>query len=190
MRPWLLLLCAALGLPGRGKDSRQGYYPTIRDKRFIRRCLDAHNRLRARVRPPAANMRYMIVWDTTYKLGCAVVFCHNLGRHKNIENFVCNYGPAGNNPRRPYETGQPCSACSEGDMCENKLCRNSQRDNDNSKRYTRWFPPWEHRVICDQSCIAVLVLRPSLLFLAFVAAYCLQQYYPGLNCKNDLYDIM
>ncbi|XP_060100395.1 glioma pathogenesis-related protein 1-like [Heteronotia binoei] len=34
-----------------------------------------------------------IVWDASYKIGCAIVFCRKLGRHRNIENFVCNYAP-------------------------------------------------------------------------------------------------
>ncbi|XP_054843736.1 GLIPR1-like protein 1 [Eublepharis macularius] len=130
-----------------------------------------------------------VVWDTSYKIGCAIVFCRKLGRHRNIENFVCNYAPRGNAPRHPYKTGEPCSACPEGDTCENNLCRNPKRERErvvtcpagvNIKvpylvaecylswaSYTRWFPPWEGRIVCDKSCVAVAVLRPSLMFLAF-----------------------
>ncbi|KAL8221579.1 UNVERIFIED_CONTAM: hypothetical protein K2H54_070216 [Gekko kuhli] len=34
-----------------------------------------------------------VVWDESYKVGCAIVFCYTFGKSRNIENFVCNYGP-------------------------------------------------------------------------------------------------
>ncbi|XP_077197051.1 GLIPR1-like protein 1 [Paroedura picta] len=123
-----------------------------------------------------------VVWDTTYKIGCAIVFCRKLGRHKNVENFVCNYAPRGNALRHPYRTGDPCSACPEGDTCENNLCRNPERDN--IKRYTRWFPPWERRIVCDKSCVTVAVIRPLLMFLTFAVAFYLHRYDPDLCLQN------
>ncbi|KAM9203217.1 GLIPR1-like protein 1 [Mergus octosetaceus] len=35
-----------------------------------------------------------VVWDNSYKLGCAVVFCEEVGGVRNAANFICNYGPA------------------------------------------------------------------------------------------------
>ncbi|XP_053111734.1 uncharacterized protein LOC128327235 isoform X2 [Hemicordylus capensis] len=75
-----------------------------------------------------------IVWATTYKIGCAIVFCHKLGRHRNIEKFVCNYGPRRNRRLKPYRKGQPCSACSKEDTCQNKLCRNPERDHEHNEQ--------------------------------------------------------
>ncbi|XP_054843737.1 glioma pathogenesis-related protein 1-like [Eublepharis macularius] len=123
-----------------------------------------------------------VVWDASYKLGCAIVFCRKMHQSNNIEYFVCNYGPGGNFPRRPYMQGKSCSRCPQGDSCENNLCRNHERDK--VKRYTRWYPPFEHRIVCDESCIALAVLRPLLMFLAFGAVYYLQQRYPNLSIKQ------
>ncbi|NWI13200.1 GLIP1 protein, partial [Crypturellus soui] len=54
-----------------------------------------------------------IVWATSYKVGCAVHFCPSVTGFSgtNAAHFICNYGPAGNYPRRPYETGAACSKC-------------------------------------------------------------------------------
>lgn len=38
-----------------------------------------------------------VVWATSYKVGCAVHFCHrihNLHGFNNVAHFVCDYGPA------------------------------------------------------------------------------------------------
>nr|XP_028602938.1 GLIPR1-like protein 1 isoform X1 [Podarcis muralis] len=126
-----------------------------------------------------------VVRASTYKVGCAVVFCRRLDRHRNTEYFVCNYGPTDTYPSRPYKTGQPCSACPEGDTCQDHLCRNSSRDKIYIKRYSRWYPPWEHNLICDDSCIVLAVLRPSLTLLAFVTVYCLQKCYPDLMLQTE-----
>ncbi|XP_070803600.1 GLIPR1-like protein 1 isoform X1 [Pituophis catenifer annectens] len=151
-----------------------------------------------------------VVWATSHKVGCAVVYCRYMdGKEKNNNILVCNYAPAGNyRGVRPYKEGKPCSNCPKGDTCKDNLCRNSEREKENNLRmyyncllyfkftwkrgslhslsffilgYSRWYPPFERRIICDPSCIAVAVLRPLLMFLAFAAVYCLQIYYPGLS---------
>ncbi|XP_015746646.2 glioma pathogenesis-related protein 1-like [Python bivittatus] len=124
-----------------------------------------------------------VVWAASYKVGCAIVFCPYMdGKKKNNNILVCNYGPAGNYAGvRPYKEGRPCSNCPKGDTCKDNLCRNPERDKENSKRYSRWYPPFESRIICDPSCIAVAVLRPLLMFLAFAVVYYLQIQYPSLS---------
>ncbi|XP_053111750.1 GLIPR1-like protein 1 isoform X1 [Hemicordylus capensis] len=263
MRLWLLLWLALASLTNtRGKKPFVPLpYPKINNRTFIKECLDAHNKHRSEVNPPASDMLYMtwdlalartarawankcifehnpyrghphpklrptgenllaggairrpynsasairvfynevkyynynkhscthvcghytqVVWSTSYKLGCAIVFCPKFGHQKNIEYFVCNYAPTGNLPWRPYEAGRPCSKCQKGDTCENNLCRNPERDREIVKRYSRWYPPFEHRIICDESCIALAVLRPLLMFVAFAAVFYLQKRYPNL----------
>ncbi|XP_060100394.1 glioma pathogenesis-related protein 1-like [Heteronotia binoei] len=123
-----------------------------------------------------------VVWDLTYKVGCAIVFCSKFGKSRNIENFVCNYGPGGNYPRQPYRAGQSCSECPKEDTCVNKLCRNPDRDK--VIRYSRWYPSFEYRIVCDESCIALAVLRPTIMFLAFGVVYYLQHRYPGLGLQQ------
>ncbi|XP_054843738.1 glioma pathogenesis-related protein 1-like [Eublepharis macularius] len=121
-----------------------------------------------------------VVWDVSYKVGCAIVFCYRFGTTRNIENFVCNYGPGGNYPRRPYRKGRPCSECPKGDTCVNKLCSKYKT----KFSYTRWYPSFEYRIVCDESCIALAILRPSLMFLAFGVVYYLQHRYPGLGLQQ------
>ncbi|NXP29563.1 GLIP1 protein, partial [Scytalopus superciliaris] len=54
-----------------------------------------------------------IVWDTSYKVGCAVHFCPRVAYSSitNAGHFICNYAPGGNYPRRPYMKGAACSDC-------------------------------------------------------------------------------
>nr|AAD13339.1 ancylostoma-secreted protein 1 precursor [Ancylostoma duodenale] len=53
-----------------------------------------------------------MAWDTTYKLGCAVVFCND------FTFGVCQYGPGGNYMNHLiYTMGQPCSQCAATATC-------------------------------------------------------------------------
>ncbi|XP_009667865.2 glioma pathogenesis-related protein 1 [Struthio camelus] len=115
-----------------------------------------------------------IVWATSYKVGCAVHFCPTVTDFSgtNVAHFICNYGPAGNYPRLPYERGAPCSQC-KGEQCADKLCKNAERDKVVSD--SRWYPDWD-RPACDEYCITVIVLRLLLLTLAIPASWILQKY--------------
>uniref|UniRef100_A0A8D0GNV6 SCP domain-containing protein n=1 Tax=Sphenodon punctatus TaxID=8508 RepID=A0A8D0GNV6_SPHPU len=106
-----------------------------------------------------------VVWATSYKVGCAVHFCPRVTDFSgpNAAHFICNYGPAGNYQTRPYKTGTACSEC-PGEKCGNKLCGNPDQD----------------KPACDEYCITVLILRPSLIFLSFGATWFLQQHYPQI----------
>ncbi|XP_053262644.1 GLIPR1-like protein 1 [Podarcis raffonei] len=127
-----------------------------------------------------------VVWADSYKVGCAIVYCSRAtDGEMNVLHFVCNYAPAGNyRGVRPYKKGSPCSECPEGDTCQNQLCRNSERDKERSENYKRWNPPYDFHITCDESCIAVAVLRPLLMFVAFAVVYYLKLRYPGLNLKH------
>ncbi|NXV87813.1 GLIP1 protein, partial [Calonectris borealis] len=111
-----------------------------------------------------------VVWDYSYKIGCAVTLCKEVAGIRNAANFVCNYSPGGNFPRQPYMEGKSCSNCAKGDTCENKLCN-----------YPRWHPPWEFRIVCDEACITLVVLRPLLMFLAFVAVYFIKKHFTNMH---------
>ncbi|KFW08913.1 Glioma pathogenesis-related protein 1, partial [Fulmarus glacialis] len=55
-----------------------------------------------------------VVWAESYKVGCAVHFCNTVENFPGLfraAHFVCDYGPAGNYPRKPYKAGRPCSGC-------------------------------------------------------------------------------
>nr|KAF6495021.1 GLIPR1 like 1 [Rousettus aegyptiacus] len=69
-----------------------------------------------------------VVWASSYKVGCAVKMCPDLG-NADTAIFVCDYGPAGNFPNMPpYTQGEPCSLCEEKETCEHKLCQNKELD--------------------------------------------------------------
>ncbi|XP_067416021.1 glioma pathogenesis-related protein 1-like [Emydura macquarii macquarii] len=123
-----------------------------------------------------------VVWATSYKVGCAVHFCPTVtGFHgANVAHFICNYGPAGNYPGQPYETGAACSECN-GEKCVDRLCENPERDKVISN--SGWYPDWD-KAMCDQYCIIVLVLRPSLIVLTFGAVCFLQKHYPQVSVSN------
>ncbi|XP_034983769.2 glioma pathogenesis-related protein 1-like [Zootoca vivipara] len=121
-----------------------------------------------------------IVSANTYKVGCAVIFCRKSqdGRRRSV-TFVCNYGPSMKVGVRPYKPGTSCSNCPEGDKCHNRLCRNPKRDEVNN-RYSQWNPSNEFEFRCDDFCIAVVLLRLLLMFVAFAAVYVLKLRYPDL----------
>ncbi|XP_029810857.1 GLIPR1-like protein 1 isoform X2 [Suricata suricatta] len=128
---WTLGLCLVAS-----KSSAK--VPSITDQNFKDSCVEAHNVMRGKVWPPAADMKHMVVWANSYKVGCAIKMCPNLGRHQTVI-FVCNYGPAGNYPNRPpYTEGDSCSLCSEKDTCIEKLCRNKELDK--PAKYPNWSP--------------------------------------------------
>ncbi|XP_066489581.1 glioma pathogenesis-related protein 1-like [Tiliqua scincoides] len=103
-----------------------------------------------------------MVWATSYKVGCAVHFCPRVTnfRSPNAAHFICNYGPGGNYPTRPYKTGAACSEC-PGEPCVDRLCGEFLKDPS-----------------CDEYCILVLALRPSLALLTLAVATLVQKYYP------------
>ncbi|NWX73102.1 GRPL2 protein, partial [Alca torda] len=123
-----------------------------------------------------------IVWDHSYKIGCAVTLCKEIAGIRNAANFICNYSPSGNLPRRPYIEGKSCSNCAKGDTCENKLCRNRERDK--IIHYSGWHPPWEFRIVCNEACIAVVVLRLLLMFLALVAVYFIKKRFTNMHMST------
>ncbi|XP_057878896.1 glioma pathogenesis-related protein 1 [Melospiza melodia melodia] len=116
-----------------------------------------------------------VVWATSYKVGCAVQYCPTVQyiSIRNAAHFICNYGPPGNYPVKPYKTGEACSECG-GETCTMNLCQNEERDK--VVENTRWQPEWD-RPTCDEFCISIIALRLILLILTFVAAWLLPKYW-------------
>ncbi|XP_077024251.1 GLIPR1-like protein 2 isoform X2 [Tamandua tetradactyla] len=69
-----------------------------------------------------------VVWDTSYKIGCAVTPCAKIGYIRNAALFICNYAPGRTLTRRPYKRGIHCTECSRDDTCTDFLCSNMNRD--------------------------------------------------------------
>ncbi|XP_062058437.1 GLIPR1-like protein 1 [Lepus europaeus] len=66
-----------------------------------------------------------VVWASSYKVGCAIKTCPNLGE-ASTSIFICNYEPAGNYPNMPpYQKGASCSLCDKKEKCVKHLCRAS-----------------------------------------------------------------
>ncbi|XP_014859073.1 PREDICTED: glioma pathogenesis-related protein 1 isoform X2 [Poecilia mexicana] len=128
-----------------------------------------------------------VVWARSYKVGCAVVHCpHGV---KNFDQspgaiFVCNYAPGGNiRGQQPYATtGNPCSGCKE--ECDNKLCRNLQRE---SRKSYNWAPDWDtdgprSSVAPTNTFLDILIVRPIAVILTCIAACVVHYVYPNLFC--------
>lgn len=66
-----------------------------------------------------------MVWAKSSRIGCAAHFCdptENLGPEK-FTLFVCNYYPSGDiKTQKPYESGAPCSKCTNTPACEDNMC--------------------------------------------------------------------
>ncbi|XP_035467201.1 GLIPR1-like protein 1 isoform X3 [Scophthalmus maximus] len=157
--------------------------PEITDGGFIDECVREHNRARSSVNPPASNMLHMVVWGSSYKVGCAAQLCPNGVRNFDTREgvvFVCNYATAGNmNAERPYESdGEACSGC-EG-SCVDRLCRNKERD---SKKSYSWTPDMDQALpAADHHYVYILVVRPICLILTFIASYAVHCFYPDVFC--------
>ncbi|NXN95053.1 GLIP1 protein, partial [Rhinopomastus cyanomelas] len=126
-----------------------------------------------------------VVWATSYKVGCAVHFCPRVmySSITNAAHFICNYGPAGNYPTRPYKAGQPCSAC-RNEKCTGNLCDwdtqpQPPQPHPPKRPVPPHIPPEEHpHRSCDQYCLSICVLRPLLLLLSTGAVLLVQQQFP------------
>ncbi|POI23724.1 hypothetical protein CIB84_012527, partial [Bambusicola thoracicus] len=46
--------------------------------------------------------------------------------------------------------------------------------------YSRWNPPWEFRIVCDEACIAIIISRASLIFLGFLAIYLFKKHFTNM----------
>ncbi|NWV18706.1 GLIP1 protein, partial [Origma solitaria] len=124
-----------------------------------------------------------VVWAESYKVGCAVHFCNTVENFPGLSkaaHFVCNYGPAGNYPRKPYKEGQPCSRC-RNETCVDKLCGKTKPPRPRPPRPPAppHGSPAEHpHPSCDQYCLSVVILRPLFLILSASALVIVQQQFP------------
>ncbi|XP_038595080.1 GLIPR1-like protein 1 isoform X2 [Micropterus salmoides] len=156
----------------------------ITDEKFIDECVKEHNWARSSVKPPSSDMLYMVVWASSYKVGCAAQLCKNGVRNFHDGEsviFVCNYARAGNvNGRRPYETqGAACSGCK--DTCEENLCRNQERDTQKSYNWTPdWDPVTGSPATSDSNYVSILVARPIGIIFTFITAYAVHHFYPDV----------
>lgn len=68
-----------------------------------------------------------MVWNGSHRIGCGFHYCGKDVVKKPFYNYVCNYCPMGNDPKRlgmPYSRGKPCSECVK--HCKyKKLCTNT-----------------------------------------------------------------
>ncbi|XP_007945757.1 glioma pathogenesis-related protein 1 [Orycteropus afer afer] len=122
-----------------------------------------------------------VVWANSYKVGCAVQFCSKVSGFEALSNgahFICNYGPAGNYPTRPYKKGAICSACHKNDMCLDKLCANPQRDNV-TRYYSLRYPDWPI-YLRNRYTSLFLIVTPLILILAVIITILIKHKYPNL----------
>ncbi|XP_021061512.1 GLIPR1-like protein 2 [Mus pahari] len=119
-----------------------------------------------------------LVWDSSYKVGCAVTSCARAGAFMHAALFICNYAPGGTLTRRPYQAGQFCTRCGPGDKCTDFLCSNTVRDE--ATYYQFWYPPWEkpRPLVCNPLCLLILFLRVASLLLCVIVVLIVQSRFP------------
>ncbi|XP_007503133.2 glioma pathogenesis-related protein 1 isoform X1 [Monodelphis domestica] len=125
-----------------------------------------------------------VVWANSYKIGCAVQFCPKVkgfGALSNGAHFLCDYGPAGNYPTRPYKKGNACSDC-RGEKCVKKLCENPNRD---EVKGTNFHPVWEifER---NRKLSLTLTLGPLFIILFAIVVSLIKHYYPRQVTSEEL----
>ncbi|XP_068938260.1 GLIPR1-like protein 2 [Petaurus breviceps papuanus] len=127
-----------------------------------------------------------LVWDNTYKIGCAIIECPSVGTVLNAAHFICNYVLSGSPRRRPYKAGRFCSQCNKEDKCQDMLCSNSNRER--IAHYPFWYPVWEvpRPIVCDPVCIFCLVFRLSLFVVTVAIVFLLQHKFPNIRLEEDL----
>ncbi|XP_021483076.1 GLIPR1-like protein 2 [Meriones unguiculatus] len=127
-----------------------------------------------------------LVWDNSYKVGCAVTPCTKIGGVHYAALFICNYAPGGTLTRRPYQAGQFCTRCGSWDRCTDFLCSNVDRDQ--ATYYQFWYPPWEkpRPLVCAPLCIFILLLRAACFVLCIVIVLIIQSRFPDILKENQL----
>nr|XP_035112951.1 GLIPR1-like protein 2 isoform X2 [Callithrix jacchus] len=201
---WLLLL-------GSGLDA--SFLPHEEDIDFINEYVNLHNELRGNVIPRGSNLRFMtwdvalsrtarawgkkcvfehniylqgLVWDNSYKVGCAVTPCSKIGHIIHAAIFICNYAPGGTLTRRPYEPGTFCTRCGRRDKCTDFLCSNADRDQ--AIYYQFWYPKWEvpRPIVCDPLCAFILLLRILCFMLCVTTVLIVQSYFPNILLERQM----
>ncbi|KAM5332405.1 GLIPR1-like protein 2 [Glossophaga mutica] len=127
-----------------------------------------------------------LVWDKSYKVGCAVTPCSKIGHIRYAALFICNYAPGATRTRRPYQSGQVCTQCSAQDRCTDFLCSNADRDQ--AKYYPFWYPRWEvpRPLVCDTFCIFIFILRTVCFILCATIVIIIQPHFPNILLEEHL----
>ncbi|XP_004700838.1 GLIPR1-like protein 2, partial [Echinops telfairi] len=128
-----------------------------------------------------------LVWNNSYKVGCAVTPCSRIGHIKHAAIFICNYAPGGTLRRRPYNKGLFCSECGSADTCTDYLCSNADRDEVIYYRY--WYPTWEkpRPLICNPVCILTFILRLLCFILSTTVVVLVQKHFPNILVEQEMY---
>ncbi|XP_041611259.1 GLIPR1-like protein 2 [Vulpes lagopus] len=127
-----------------------------------------------------------VVWDTSYKIGCAVTPCTKIGHIRYAVIFICNYAPGGSLSRRPYKQGVICTQCSRFDKCTDLLCSNADRDQ--SVYYRFWYPRWEvpRPIVCDPLCLFIFFLRMLCFTICITVVLIIQSRFPNILLEEEI----
>ncbi|XP_057613402.1 GLIPR1-like protein 2 [Chionomys nivalis] len=127
-----------------------------------------------------------LVWDNSYKVGCAVTPCPRIGNIHFAALFICNYAPGGTLTRRPYQAGAVCSRCDSADRCTDFLCSNADRDQ--ATYYQFWYPPWEvpRPLVCDPLCLFTVFLRGACFMLCVIVVFVIQSRFPDVLAEKQM----
>ncbi|XP_058597966.1 GLIPR1-like protein 2 [Neofelis nebulosa] len=127
-----------------------------------------------------------LVWNTSYKVGCAVTKCARVENIRYVAVFICNYAPGGSLSRRPYTPGIVCSQCSRYDRCTDFLCSNADRDQ--AIYYRFWYPRWEvpRPIVCDPLCLFIFFLRTLCFSVCVITVLIIQSRFPNTLLEKEM----
>ncbi|XP_046921149.1 GLIPR1-like protein 2 [Lynx rufus] len=127
-----------------------------------------------------------LVWNTSYKVGCAITKCARVENIRYAAVFICNYAPGGSLSRRPYTPGIVCSQCSRYDRCTDFLCSNADRDQ--AIYYRFWYPRWEvpRPVVCDPLCLFIFFLRTLCFSVCVITVLIIQSRFPNILLEKEM----
>ncbi|WAR24711.1 PI15-like protein [Mya arenaria] len=98
----------------------------------------------------------LLVWSQTREVGCAIKKCPSMsgmGQHvKDAWYIGCWYDPKGNDMAEfPYLSGAACSACLEGQTCEDGLCAGVGKEKCEDKSPRKDCVMWEASGNCQSN---------------------------------------
>ncbi|XP_052777670.1 uncharacterized protein LOC128214985 [Mya arenaria] len=126
-------------------EAMQNWYDEIKDYNYAgKKCT------------PMSCHYTQLVWSQTREVGCAIKKCPSMsgmGQHvKDAWYIGCWYDPKGNDMAEfPYLSGAACSACLEGQTCEDGLCAGVGKEKCEDKSPRKDCVMWEASGNCQSN---------------------------------------
>ncbi|XP_004623939.1 GLIPR1-like protein 2, partial [Octodon degus] len=120
-----------------------------------------------------------LVWDSSYKVGCAVTACPTVGSIQRAAIFICNYAPGVQTPggwlSNSFTSLPPAFPFGNADR-------------DQAIYYQFWYPRWEvpRPIVCDPLCMFVLLVRLVCFLMCVMIVLIVQPHFPYIFLEKQM----